>query len=360
MNVTVIGCGNSGLIHAAKMIEKGHRVAILKSSNSVHEEFYDTISSENGYNVKDETGGGKRFFARPEFITKDVEKAVSFADVIMVMTTTLQHESIAKLISPFVRDGQIIVLVPGYMGSLIFKKYIYRQVTYSEWETTAYNGRIVDSMYVRITFYNPRNAISVLPISRKEMVLNLLSTLFDNTKYTRKHILESALHNPNMIVHTIGTILSASRIEYSRGEFWMYREAFTPSVINVINAFDKQKNEILRKFGCEPLNYFDAAKWRNTEDLNEDAMAVFRSFAESSNKGPASLEGRYLKEDVPMGLVLFSSIGKSVGVCTSVADSLIQIASSLLAIDFYQGRTIKSLMQMENPSCDDICDAITK
>lgn len=359
MKVTVIGCGNSGLIHAAKMIENGHKVAILKSSNSVHEEFYDEICSESGYNVKDETDGGKRFFARPEFITKDVERAVSFADIIMVMTTTLQHESIAKLISPFVRDGQIIVLVPGYMGALIFRKYIKKHVIYSEWETTAYNGRIVDSMYVRITFYNPRNAISVLPVSRKEAVLNILSTLFENTKYTRAHILESALHNPNMIVHTIGTILSASRIEYSRGEFWMYREAFTPSVINVINAFDKQKNGILCKFGCEPLDYFEAAKWRNSEDMSKEAMDVFKSFADSSNKGPASLNSRYIKEDVPMGLVLFSSLGKRVNVCTSMADSLIQIASSLLSIDFdEQGRTIDYLLGISEPSYEDIYQAI--
>lgn len=361
MKVTIIGCGNSGLIHAAKLIEKGHKVAILKSSNNVHEEFYDVICSEGGYNVKDETSGGNRYFAKPEFITRDAEKAISFADVIMVMTTTLQHERIAKLISPYVRDGQIIVLVPGYMGSLIFRKFISKQVIYSEWETTAYNGRIIDSMYVRITFYNPRNAISVLPISKTDVVLNILSTLFDNTKYTRKHILESALHNPNMIVHTIGTTLSASRIEYSRGEFWMYREAFTPSVINVINAFDKQKNEILQKFGCEPLNYFEAAKWRNTDDLTQDAMDVFKSFAASSNKGPSSLNGRYLSEDVPMGLVLFSSIGQAVGINTDISNAIIQIASGLLARDLSKnGRTIDSLLDMDRPSFKDIMVAITE
>lgn len=359
MNVTVIGCGNAGLIHAAKMIEEGHKVAILKSSYSVHEEFYNIICSENGYNVKDETAGGKRFFAKPEFVTKDVEKAVSFAEVIMVMTTTLQHEAVAKKISEYVRDGQIIVLIPGYMGSLIFRKYIKKRVIYSEWETTAYNGRIVDSMYVRITFYNPRNAISVLPVSKTEETLGVLSRLFNNTKYTRKHILESALHNPNMIVHTIGTILSASRIEYSKGEFWMYREAFTTSVINVINAFDKQKNKILQLFGCEPLDYFEAAKWRNTYDLTQDAMDVFHSFAGSSNKGPISLNSRYLCEDVPMGLVLFSSIGKCLNECTDIADSLIQIASSLLNTDFYkEGRSIGYLLGISAPSYNDIKLAI--
>ena len=48
-----------------------------------------------------------------------------------------------------------------------------------------------------------------------------------------------------------------------------------------------EKNKVLQAFDCEPLDYFEAAKWRNEEDLNIDAMTVFRSFADSSNKGPS-------------------------------------------------------------------------
>lgn len=359
MNITIIGCGNAGLVHAAKLAEKGYKVGLLKTSKVANEDFFSLINNEKGYNVKDETNGGRRFWVKPEFITRDVEKAVKFANIIFVTTTTLQHEYIAKLIAPYVKDEQLIVLVPGYMGSLIFKQYIKRDITYSEWETTAYNGRIMDSLYVRITFYNPRNAISVFPIKRKDNVLKTLSKLFDNTKYLRENILESAFHNPNMIVHTIGMLFSASRIEYSKGEFWMYREAFTKSIINVINSFDIQKNKILNRFGCNSLNYFEAAKWRNEEDLTLDAMDVFKSFADSSNKGPSFLEHRYLLEDVPMGLVLFKSIGEVIGEETSIADSIITLAGALLKIDFNaNGRTIQYLLRNNNVAFSDIVEAI--
>lgn len=355
MRFTIIGCGNSGLIHAAKIIEGGYEVALLKTSSNVNDEFFNIIQDEGGYNVKDETNGGNRFFVSPAFITRDVKKAIEFGDVLMVMTTTLQHESVAQLISPFVRDGQIIILVPGYMGSLFFKKYIHKDVTYSEWETTAYNGRIVDSMYVRITFYNPRNAISALPSSRVHQVIDILSKCFANTKYIRKHILESALHNPNMIVHPIGILFSASRIEHSHGEFWMYKEAFTDSVINVIKAFDVQKNKILNVFGCDSLNYFEAAKWRNEENLGIDAMTVFRSFANSSNKGPSFINHRYLNEDVPMGLGLFISIGKIVGVDTSIQEAIMALASALLGKDLKEkSRTIQYLLGKDDVSVQDI------
>ena len=360
MRVTIIGCGNAGLIHAAKLIESGLEVALLKTSQTSNSVFFNIICQENGYNVKDETDGGRRFFVKPSMITRDVEKAVRFGDVLLVMTTTSRHETVAQMIAPYVRDGQIITLVPGYLGSLIFKKYIRKDVTYCEWETTAYNGRIVDSMYVRITFHNARNAISVLPVSRTDAVLSVFSHCFSNTRYSRKHILESSMHNPNMIVHPIGILFSASRIEHSHGEFWMYKEAFTDSVISVINAFDRSKNELLNAFGCDSLDYFEAAKWRNATDLSVDAMTVFRSFADSSNKGPSFIDHRYLNEDVPMGLGLFISIGKIIGIDTSIQESIMTLASALLGKNLStDSRTIQYLLGKSEVGFEDIRQAIT-
>ena len=354
MKITIIGCGNSGLVHAAKLIEQNIEVGLLKTSNSVNEKFFELMQQEGGFNVKDETNHGRFFFAKPAFITRNVEKAISFADIIMVMTNTLCHEEVAKMIAPYVKNNQIIVLVPGYMGSLIFKKHIHKNVIYSEWETTAYNGRIMD-LFVRITFYNPRNAVSVLPVSQSKRLVELFSNLYENTRYLRKHILESAMHNPNMIVHPIGMLFSAARIEHSHGEFWMYKEAFTDSVINVIKAFDVQKNKILNAFGCDSLDYFEAAKWRNEEDLNIDAMDSFRAFANSSNKGPSFINHRYLNEDIPMGLGLFISPGKIVGVDTSIQEAIMALASALLGKDLKENaRTIQYLMGKESVSIQDI------
>ena len=358
MRLTIIGSGNASLIHAAKLIEKGYEVCILKTS-TYNSAYFDKIKKEKEFDVVDETNHGHKFCVVPSLITTDIQKAVEFADVMMVMTTTMQHEFVAQQIAPYVLDGQIIAIIPGYMGSLIFKKYIHKDVTYSEWETTAYNGRVVNNEYVHITFYNPRNAISVLPQSKSQEVLDIFSNCFDNTHYLRHHILESALHNPNMIVHTIGTLLSASRIEHSNGEFWIYKEAFTPSIINVINAFDIEKNKVLNTFGCSSLDYFEAAKWRNTEDLSIPAMEVFQSFAESSNKGPTSLQSRYLTEDVPNGIGLFISIGKIVGVDTSIPEGIMSLASALLHKDLKaQARTIEYLLGKENVTIEDIKQAI--
>ena len=359
MKVTIVGCGNAGLIHAAKIFEKGNNEVCLLKTSQTNSAYYDKIVSHGGYRVHDLTNRGKDFFVSPSLITRNAKKAMEFAEIVLVMTTTLQHETVAQLIGPYAHDGQIIAMCPGYMGSLIFKKYVKADVVYSEWETTAYNGRVVDNDYVKITFYNPRNAISVLPVAKNQWVLGKFSQLFDNTNYLRKNILESAIHNPNMIVHTIGMTFSAARIEHSHGEYWMYREGFTDSIVNVINAFDKQKNKVLQAYGCEPLDYFEAAKWRNEEDLTIDAMTSFRSFADSSNKGPMFLRHRYLLEDVPMGLGLYVSLGKVAGVDTSIAESVMTLASALLGEDFKaQARSIQYLLQKDDVTLEDVKSSI--
>ena len=38
------------------------------------------------------------------------------------------------------------------------------------------------------------------------------------------NVLEAGLNNPNPTLHCLGVLMSASRIEYSHGEFYYYEE----------------------------------------------------------------------------------------------------------------------------------------
>lgn len=347
-NITVIGCGSVGFIHAYYFAKRGYRISFLKTSD-YNNAYYEKVKSDGYFEVIDR--GKEKTKVYINTISKNANEVIPNADIILVATTTLQHYSVAKLIGSHLVDDQIICIMPSYASSLVFKNNTLANVKYVEFETTLFNGRIKDSSYINITFKNCRMAAYFEGFSSDEK--NNFSKEIIHIDKEASNTFEIAFHNPNMIVHTIGVLLSASRIEFSKGEFWMYKEAFTPSIIKLIGKFDAEKNLILQALGCNKLSYFDAAKWRNEADLSQNSMDVFRSFAEGSNKGPHQLRHRYLLEDVPMGLSLFQSVGDVLQIDTPIADSVITLSSALLDEDFKtNGRNIYQLYN--NPNIDKI------
>ncbi|MDU2640349.1 MAG: NAD/NADP octopine/nopaline dehydrogenase family protein, partial [Finegoldia magna] len=154
---------------------------------------------------------------------------------------------------------------------------------------------------------------------------------------------------PNLIVHTVGAVMSIPRIEKSKGDFCMYHEAYTrnnPSTWNILEALDKEKMAVLKKMGFKELSYVEACKYRNSLDESEDAKEVFLNYAEMDTraKGPTKVDSRYISEDVPQGLVMLESLGKTLNVETPIASSLINIASAALDRNLRnEGRTLEGL-----------------
>ena len=335
MKVSIVGAGNSGCAHACKLIQCGHEVTIIKTSESLHNENYETIKSRGYIECIDHTDNLRRSLCKPASVTKDLEKGLSEAEVILILTQSLQHKDLAQRLSKYFKDGQLVLIIPGNLGSVMFKKQTTKNVIFAEGESTPYDARITEPGKVEILFKNVRNAVSFYSKS-DEIYLSTIDSLFGRHKYLRSNLIESAMHNPNLIVHTIGTIMSANRIEKMKGDFWMYRESFSPSIWNLIEELDEEKKQVIKAYGGQTvISYLDAYKWRNEENLQIDSLDVFNMYANTGGpKGPASLETRYVHEDVPMGLCLLENLAKMKGISTPISSSLISIASSLVQRDF--------------------------
>lgn len=336
MLVAVIGAGNSGCAQSIKLMQNGHQVNLIKTSHSLHDESFEHLLKTGVIECRDTTDNNKEFSLKPNMITRNIQKGIENADVVMVLVQSLQHRSLAPRIAPYLNDGQIVFLIPGNMGTTQFARYTEgKHIIYVEGESTPYDARLIAPGKVEILFKNVRNAVSFLH-KEDESYLSVITSLFGTHEYLRTNIVESTMHNPNLIVHTIGAIMSASRIEKSNGEFWMYREAFTPSIWGIINQLDEEKKQVIRAYGGEhDISYLDACKWRNEKDLSVDSLEVFQSYAASGGpKGPSNLNTRYIYEDVPMELCMLEKLAERKKINTPIATALISIASALKSTDY--------------------------
>lgn len=341
MNITIAGIGNAGTTIGADLSHKGHRVTLLKTSNKLHNDNYNYLKEHKKIKVQDLDYSYSTAIAE---VTEDVELAITSANVIIVFIQTNYHEALIERIAPFIKDGQTIILEPGYLSTCYFMKHVKKQITVIEAESSPIDCRIIAPGSVKVLFKNVLNPFGVYPHENKAIAISILEELGYPFEIVT-NVAEAALHNPNLIVHTIGAIFSIPRIEYTKGDYWMYKEVFTPHIWNIVEALDNEKMDILEKIGCKRLPYVEACKKRNSLDTSRNALEVFFDYAQNgSPQGPDIPDSRYITEDVPQGLVMLESIGRAFDISTPVTTGLINCASAALKVNFRNnGRTVDSL-----------------
>lgn len=343
MNISILGAGNGGTAVAAELSLLGHEVTLIKTSNAMHDKNFNFLLKNGGeVNLIE---NGKTVTAKIKHITRELSH-VSKSEVVIIYIQTTYHKKLIKRIRPYLRDGQILLLNPGYLSTAYVLKHCSDiDLIICEAQSSFLDCRIIEPGTIRIGFRNVRNPLGIYPVNRmKEGKMKLNQLGFPFTYLSS--VIEAALHNPNLIVHTVGAVMSIPRIEKTKGDYCMYHEVFTPSVWRILEALDNEKMDVMEKIGCKRVSYAEACKYRNTLDVTRDAKEVFFWYAgmPTRAKGPIEVDSRYISEDVPQGLVLLESLGLKFKVETPICTALIDMASAALDRDLrLEGRTIESL-----------------
>ena len=343
MKVAILGAGNAGCAVGTDLSIKGHEVTLIKTSNSMHDENYTYMVEHNGEMTLVEVDGTVRH-GKISRVSRDVS-LISEAEVVIIYIQTKYHESLIKRVAPYFKDGQIVIINPGYFSTAYMLKYCGdKKLSIVEATSSFIDCRISEPGTIKVGFRNVRNPLGVYPPQDLEKVKAKLESFDFHFHYWST--VEVALHNPNLIVHTVGAIMSIPRIEKTNGDYCMYHEVFTPSVWKILEGLDSEKMDVLEHLGYPRLSYVDAAKFRNSLDENLDAKESFFRYASMPTraKGPVVVDSRYISEDVPQGLVMLESIGQHLGVATPVCTALIEIATAALGRDLRaEGRTLETL-----------------
>lgn len=343
MKITILGAGNMGCANAADLTLKGHEVTLVKTSNSMHNTTFEYIRNHDNKITLWQEGDEKSAYIHK--LTTELD-AVSEAEIVFIATQTTVHEELIQRIAPYLRDGQVVLITPGYFSTAFFLKYCpEKKLTIVEGESSTHDCRINEEGVIRVGFRNVRNPVGVYPVENLPIAKEKLDSMQQNYVYLSS-VIEPAMHNPNMIVHTVGAIMSIPRIEKTKGEYCMYWEVWTPSVYKILEGLDNEKMNLLEHFGYERMNYFNACKFRNSLDDSIDAKAVFEEYAASPYraKGPIVVDSRYISEDVPQGLVMLEALSEHLGLKTPVCTALIELATAALGRDMRaEGRTLERL-----------------
>lgn len=346
MKVAILGAGNAGCAVAADLTLHGHQVTLIKTSHAMHDDNYLYLVENNGKMTLNEFG--KVRTAHINKVTRDLS-LIQESEIVIIYIQTNYHEQLIEKIKPYLCDNQILLINPGYLSTAYVLKHCYdKKLIIAEAESSFIDGRIMEPGLFRVGFRNVRNPIGIYPSFRKEEAIAKLDQLNERLVYLNS-VVEAALHNPNLIVHTVGSVMSIPRIEFSKGDFCMYHEAYTrsnPRTWMILDALDNEKMNILEKLGFSRVPYVEACKYRNSLDDSMDAKEVFLNYAEMPTraKGPTDVDSRYISEDVPQGLVMLEALGKALGIVTPICTSLIEIASAALGRNLRsEGRTPEKL-----------------
>lgn len=351
--ITVIGAGSTG-----------HAVAGIMSMRGFQVTFHDDDRFRSRLDAVKDLGfiqlrGKIRGFGTPVKVTTDPAEAVRDAEVIFVDVPADRHEEIARRIAPFVEDGQHILIIPGNLGSFIFRRVfnemgVTANVTLTEKEGNFCPCRLTAPAEVTVGLpLKLKGKVASLPSSDTERVLKALEGVVEYS--ANQNVFEGVINAGNVINHIASTVLSTAEIDHKGDKYSLFKYAFTPSVVHCIRKISEERNAVIEAMGMtvhgNPTGMIDKV-------LHLDEHPEINVFYEYMD-GPNSVDHRYLHEDCGCGGAFALSVAERLGMDMPVLRAFLGVAGALNDRDYIRdGRTLENLGFPKEMSLEDIYKVI--
>ena len=341
--ITVIGAGHGGKAMSAHLALMGTKVTLFNRTWKNVE----ALAARGGVFVK--SNENVHGFGEMAQVTSDIEIAVKNSQLILLVVPAFAHAELARKMSPFLEDGQIVVLNPGRtFGAFEFRKELVESdcvanVVVAEAQTFLYASRSDGPAQAFIHRIKDAVPLAALPASDTQQVLDVLKPYFPQF-IDGKTVLHTGLNNIGAVFHPAIALHNLGWIEATGGDFQFYIDGVTPSVAKLMEAIDRERVSIGKMLG---IGVITAKAWLKLaydsegENLYE---AIHNQEGYRGIKAPSTINHRYINEDVPMSLVPMASLGNVLGIRVRGMTSIIRQACIIRNRDFWAlGRSVERL-----------------
>src|SRR6516164_5576056 len=249
-SLTILGGGNTAFSAAANLTLSGHLVTLCELPTFPHT--VDPIQSTRRIDLDGVANKGSAYLVK---VTTNFAEALAVNDLVLIIVPAYAHRPFAEACAPHLRSDQIVVLMPGTLGSLEFARILRErrsvaEVILAETDTAPYVCRKMAPAAAHIWGVVKSLGLAVFPAVHSERVRDRLALIFPGIRLY-PHVLACGLSAMNPVVHPAGVLLNAGRIEYARGDFYFYEEGVTPAVCRLIYAVDRERRAVARALDVE-------------------------------------------------------------------------------------------------------------
>jgi opine dehydrogenase len=324
---------------AGHMTLLGHEVRLY----SRWDRDFEAINSTGGIELSGDVEGRA---AKP-VLTTDLETAVKGADTIVVAAPAFAHAYLSERLAALLEPDQLVVFQPSVLGSSLelarhFASVRREPCLIAETPTSLYTCRLRGPAKVFIGAIKQAVQLATIPHTSCEKALARLRPYFGNRYVAGTDTLSVGLGNCNAIYHVPPAVLNIKTVEDS--DKLPQHTLVTPRVAEVINALDEERLSLADALGVKTHSFwqFLATAYGVTEGTYVDR--IIQGYGRQAFPEPDSLTHRYFTEDIPFGLVTWSSLAKQIGLPLPLTDAFIRISGILCDADFNAtGRTARVL-----------------
>jgi opine dehydrogenase len=323
MRVAILGAGSIGFATAAFLCAHGHAPVLW---------------SPSGRRTRALAGGAKLIAsglldgAFQPGVAASCAEAVQGADCVLIAVPGYGHRAVIEAAAPHLRDDQIVVFSSHMSFSALLLRRLCPAPTIVAWGSTVITARQTSEADITVTNIRSRLDAAVLPQGDSSRGLDLCQALFGDRFTLRDGLLAIALSNLNPQNHLPIALCNLTRME--RGEVWRQYANITPAVARLIEALDTERLALAAACGVQVRSVQEHFRLSfGVQGATLADMVGELAMRDTDPVAPATLETRYVIEDVPFGLWPTICLASVRGVAMPLHEAGVRTLSALYGRD---------------------------